>query len=267
MAGFLGFIIFNIPVAVAQNVQTILVARFFAGAFGSSTLAITAGMYVDFWDTVTRGQATMLFAAAVFAGPAMGPVVGEFTTKNETLGWRWTAWFTMIMAAVFFVPSIFIVPETLAPVILQRRAARLRTETRNWALHSKLDEDPVTFHALLRKYLLKPMKMIVQEPILVVMTAYMSLVYGILYLTFVAYPISFQHDRGIAFGVASLPFLAVFIGVVIGCLAMVWETTVIFQPKLKKAGKLIPEERLLPMMAGGFISKFTSTAPIMSSIR
>ena len=253
MVGFFGFIIFQIPIAVASNVRTILVCRFLAGSFGSSTLAITAGMYVDFWDTVTRGQATMLFAAAVFAGPAMGPVIGEFTTKNESLGWRWTAWFCMIMAAVFFVPSLFIVPETLAPVLLQRRAAKRRLETRNWALHSKLDEDPVTFHALVVKYLFKPLKMLIQEPILIVITAYMSLVYGILYLTFVGYPISFEMDRGIAFGEASLPFLAVFIGVLLGCLCMTWETTVIFQPKLKKAGKLIPEERLIPMMVGGFV--------------
>lgn len=259
MLGFAGFIIFQIPVAVASNVRTILVARFFAGAFGSSTLAITAGMYVDFWDTITRGQATMLFAAAVFAGPAMGPVVGEYTTRNEALGWRWTAWFTMIMAAVFFVPSLFIVPETLAPVLLQRRAAKLRTQTKNWALHSKMDENPVTLHNLLVKYLLKPMKMLFLEPILIVMTAYMSLVYGILYLTFVAYPISFEMDRGIAFGTASLPFLAIFIGVVLGCLGMAWETTVIFQPKLKKAGKMIPEERLIPMMVGGFVSESSSS--------
>lgn len=197
----------------------------------------------------------MAFAGAVFAGPAMGPVVGEFTTKNETLGWRWTAWFSMIMAATFFVPSLFIVPETLAPVLLQRRAAKLRIQTKNWALHSKLDEDPVTFRSLFRKYLVKPIKMLVQEPILIVMTAYMSLVYGILYLTFVAYPISFEYDRRIAFGTASLPFLAVFIGVILGCIAMAWETTVIFQPKLKRAGKLIPEERLIPMMVGGFVSE------------
>lgn len=255
MLGFAGFIIFQIPVAVASNVRTILVSRFFAGAFGSSTLAITAGMYVDFWDTVTRGQATMVFAAATFAGPAMGPVIGEFTTANEALGWRWTAWFTMIMAVAFGVPSLFILPETLAPVLLQRRAAKLRTQTRNWALHSKLDEDPVTFHALVVKYLVKPMKMLIREPILIVITAYMSLVYGILYLTFVAYPISFEYDRGIAFGKASLPFLAVFIGVILGSVGMAWETTAIFQPKLKKAGKLIPEERLLPMMVGGFVSK------------
>lgn len=109
MVGFFGFMIFHIPLAVATNLQTLFVARFLAGAFGSAPLAIVAGMYVDFWDTIDRGVATMGYAAAVFvrrlliplsascgaddtqAGPTIGPVIGSFTVKNPVLGWRWTA--------------------------------------------------------------------------------------------------------------------------------------------------------------------------------
>jgi len=38
----------------------------------------------------------------------------------------------MIMAAFFYVIALFIIPETLAPIILQKKAARLRRETKNW---------------------------------------------------------------------------------------------------------------------------------------
>ena len=89
MVGFFGFIIFQIPVGVATNLETIFICRFLAGAFGSAPLAIVAGMYVDFWGTVERSLATMGYAAAVFAGPTAGPIVGEFTVKNPHLGWRW----------------------------------------------------------------------------------------------------------------------------------------------------------------------------------
>lgn len=77
MIGFLGFIIFQIPIGVANNLHTIMICRFFGGAFGSAPIGIVAGMFVDFWDTVSRSIATMGYAAAVFAGPAMGPIVGE----------------------------------------------------------------------------------------------------------------------------------------------------------------------------------------------
>ncbi|KXS97475.1 hypothetical protein AC578_9072 [Pseudocercospora eumusae] len=254
MIGYLGFIVFQIPVAVANDPQTVFVCRFIAGAFGSAPLAICAGMYVDFWDGSDRGIPTIGYAGAVMAGPTMGPIVGEFTVKNAALGWRWTLWFTMIMGAISWILAIFTVPETLAPVLLQRKAARLRLETKQWALHSKLDEEPVHLNAIMRKYGLKPVQMITQEPILIILTIYISLVYGILYLIFFAFPFSFEYDRGWTFGISSLPFVAIFIGVVLACIYMCWETTAIFQPKLRKANDtLVPEERLPPMIVGSVI--------------
>jgi DHA1 family multidrug resistance protein-like MFS transporter len=95
--------------------------------------------------------------------------------------------------------------------------------------------------------------MIAKEPILIIMTIYISLVYGILYLIFFAYPFSFHQDRQMELGIASLPFIAIFIGMVLACGTLAWETRVVFAPKLIKAKKLIPEERLPPMVAGGII--------------
>lgn len=254
MVGYFCYILFQIPVGVAQNIETIMICRFLCGAFGSAPLAICAGMYVDFWTAKDRGIPTIGYAGSVFAGPTMGPIVGEFTVKNTSLGWRWTIWFTMIMSAFFFVLALPTVPETLAPVILQRKAARLRVQNRHWALHSKMDEQPVHLKALMQKYGLKPVQMIYREPILIVLTIYISLVYGILYLVFFALPYSFESDRGWAFGIGSLPFIAIFVGVIIACVYMAWETTSIFQSKLDRAkGKLIPEERLPPMIIGSIL--------------
>lgn len=253
MAGMLGFLIFQIPIGVANNLQTIFVCRFFGGAFGSAALAIVPGMAVDLFDPVERGVATMAYAAAVFAGPAVGPIVGEFTVKNADLGWHWTAWFTLIMGAFFYAIALPTIQETFPATILKAKAARLRQETRNWALHTKQDEEPVHFGYLFRKYGLKPVQMMVKEPILIVMTIYISLVYGILYLIFFAYPYSFELDREMPFGISSLPFISIFVGVLIACASLTWETKAIFTPKFAKAKKVIPEERLPPMILGGVI--------------
>jgi DHA1 family multidrug resistance protein-like MFS transporter len=233
MVGTFGFIIFQIPVAMATSLPTIFICRFIAAAFGSAPLAIIAGVYVDIWDAAMRGIATMGYTAAVFAGPVCGPIIGEYTVKNTNLSWRWTIWSTTIMASFFFVLALPTVPETRASMILRRKAARLSY--------------------LLNKFGLKPIKMIVKEPILIVMTVYISFVYGILYLIFFAYPISFHSDRQWASGVSSLPFLAVFVGVLSSCAYMAWETKVIYTPKLIAAQKVIPEQRLPPMMIGSVI--------------
>ncbi len=98
--GFALFVIFQIPVAVSQNIYTIMLCRFFGGTFGSSTLAVVGGALADFWGPVERGFALGLFSGATFVGPVAGPIAGEFITKSY-LGWRWTAWITMIVSAFF----------------------------------------------------------------------------------------------------------------------------------------------------------------------
>ncbi len=94
------------------------------------------------------------------------------------LGWRWTAWITLIMAALFGCIGYLVIPETSASKILQTKAKKLRYETKNWALHAKADESPVNAKTLIFVYLVRPFIMIFQEPILALVTAYMSFIYG-----------------------------------------------------------------------------------------
>jgi len=62
--GFAIFIIFQIPVAVSQNIYTLMVCRFLGGTFRSSPLAIVGGALADFWGPVERGFALGLFSSA-----------------------------------------------------------------------------------------------------------------------------------------------------------------------------------------------------------
>ena len=244
--------VLQIPVAVATNVETIMITRFLGGVFGCAPLAIVGGALADFWGPVDRGVAVAMFAAATFIGPVAGPIMGGFITQSY-LGWRWTQWITMIMVALFTTIGLFVIPESFAPVILQRRAKKLRFETQNWAIHAKIDENQVDFRQILTKYLFRPFAMLFLEPILILITIYMATIYGILYLFFEAYPISFQEQRGWNDGVGALPFLGITIGVILGVIVITIVTKTRFARKLKKHGKVIPEERLPPMILGGVI--------------
>ena len=160
----------------------------------------------------------------------------------------------LIMAMVIFVISLPTTCETYAPVVLQRKAARLRFQTKNWALHSKRDEEPIEFKSLARKYGIKPLQMLVQEPILLAMTCFMALVYALIYLAFFAFPYSFQVVRGWEIGISTLPFFGLLIGYLIGFLLSWLESTIRFQRLLReKHGDVPPEERLPPMILGSVI--------------
>ena len=95
--------------------------------------------------------------------------------------------------------------------------------------------------------------MLVLEPILMLVTLYMGLVYGILYLFFEAYPIAFSEERGYNLGVGALPFLALTVGVLGGAFFIGYITKTRFARKLAKHGKVVPEERLIPMFVGGIL--------------
>ena len=107
----------------------------------------------------------------------MGPIMGGFITMSH-LGWRWTQWITLIMAALFGTIGVIVIPETFAPVLLKQKAKRLRYQQKNWALHAKFEEQEINLKQIVDKYLLRSFRMLSLEPILVLVTLYMSLIYG-----------------------------------------------------------------------------------------
>ena len=169
MIGYACFAVFNIPVAVARNVETIMLGRFLGGFAAAAPLAVVGGALADIWDPIERAYAVCAFAFGAFGGPTVGPIVGGFITESY-LGWRWTSWITLIMAAFFGIIALFAVPETSQPKILQARAKNLRYQTGNWALHAKADEARLDSRTILTVYLLRPFVMFAQEPILLLVT-------------------------------------------------------------------------------------------------
>lgn len=247
--GYCLFGIFNVPVAVARNIETIMLGRFLGGFFASAPLAIVGGALSDIWDPIPRAYAICIFASGAFTGPVAGPIIGGFVTQSY-LGWRWTSWITLIMTALFGIIGLVCIPETSAQAILRTKAKRLRYQTKKWALHSKMEETPLDARRLITVYLVRPFVMLMQEPILSLMTAYMSFLYGVLYLLFAAYPIAFHEQRGWNIGVASLPFASFIVGIALGAGVIAYSTRTNFTRSYLKHGRVIPEERLPPMIVG-----------------
>ena len=112
-----GMTVFNFAVATAQDTQTIFICRFFTGLFGAGPLAVVGAAFSDLFDNNSRGKAMSVFAATVFAGPLLAPIVGGFISPSY-LGWRWTAYITGIMAALALILDLIFLEETYAPAIL-----------------------------------------------------------------------------------------------------------------------------------------------------
>jgi MFS family permease len=228
-----------------------MICRFFGGVFASSPLGIVGGSMADMWTPTYRSAAIAGFALATFVGPAMGPIIGGFVTDSY-LGWRWTEYLTAILAFFFLFVDIIFLPETYGPVLLKGKAKKLRHERMIWAIHARQEEKEISFKTILVVYLFRPIKMLFLEPMILLLTMYVSFVYGVVYLLFSAFPIAYQEVRGWNDGVGALPFLGITVGALTGSIIIV-----LFIPryarKMKEAGGPVPEERLIPMMIGGVL--------------
>lgn len=249
------FGIFLIGVATAENLQTIMLCRFFAGLMASAPISNVAGALADLWNDHDRALAVVGYSIAVIGGPTVGPLIGSAITESY-LGWRWTEYVTSFLIFFIVVIDLFFLPETYGPVLLQRKAAHLRHVTGNWALHAKSDEEELTGKAIVEKHLAMPIMMLVTEPIILCLAIYNAFVYGLLYLLFEAFPIEYEDNRGWTPVQGSLVFLAVLVGVVIsGVIQTSYQP--IFWKKLDKAHekgyKNDPEARLPPMMLGSVL--------------
>jgi MFS family permease len=59
-----GTAIFHFAVAVSKDLQSILINRFFAGFFGTSSLAVSGAVMVDMFDNKSRGIAVRVLTNA-----------------------------------------------------------------------------------------------------------------------------------------------------------------------------------------------------------
>lgn len=69
---YTGYTAFSVAAACAPNITALLVLRFLASAFGSSSMTNTGGIIADMFSKVERGLATGMFITAPFLGPALG---------------------------------------------------------------------------------------------------------------------------------------------------------------------------------------------------
>lgn len=76
--------IFIIPCAVAQNIQTLLVARFFVGFVGSAFLSVAGGTIGDMFNKQELSFPMMVYSGSPFLGPSLGPTIGGFI--NQYIG-------------------------------------------------------------------------------------------------------------------------------------------------------------------------------------
>ena len=250
LIGMFGFTLFCFAAATAENLQTLLICRFFTGFFGSCPLAIVGAAFSDMFNNQQRGVAIVIFASMVFMGPMLGPFIGGFI-QTSYLGWRWNIYLPGIMGASACLFNLFFLQESYPPIVLVAKASELRRRTKNWGIHAKQEEIEVDMKELITKNFSRPLRLLITEPVVLLITIYMSFIYGILYLFLTAYPLVFQGVHKIKPGVAGLPFFGMVVGIFLVAAYIIYDSKNYNKKLAANGGIPVPEWRLPPVMLGG----------------
>ncbi|KAF5848108.1 hypothetical protein GGP41_005517 [Bipolaris sorokiniana] len=243
---------FSFGSAAAKDFQTLMITRFFGAFFASAPVTNTGGVLGDLYSPAWRAMAMAGYAMAVVGGPCLGPIVSAAFVADPSLGWRWTEYFTGILQAATLVIDVVFIDECYPPKLLVYKARRLRHETGNWALHTKFEEWDVSIKELSKKFLLRPIQLLT-TPICFLVALYASFCYGILYMQLGGIPIIFGEIRGWPAVSATLPFLGILVGAIIGCSINAYNQILYNKVYYAAGNRAVPEARLPPMMLGSVL--------------
>ncbi|KAJ3494600.1 hypothetical protein NLG97_g3971 [Lecanicillium saksenae] len=230
--------------AGCTSMPSLLAFRLLAGIFGASPLTNSGGVIADMFPHSERGLAMAVFAAAPFMGPMLGPVIGGFVTI--TIGWRWLQGVCCIFIAAVWIIGIFVLPETYVPVILSRKARQLERET--GVSHSTIyDDKKLAAISILATAFKRPWVLLFLEPIVLIASTYMAILYGTIYMFMGAFPIVYESNRGWDQGIGGLAFLGLTVGMLLGLIYTIIDNKVRYNKLGEQAS---PECRLPPARIG-----------------
>ncbi|KAL9094175.1 MAG: hypothetical protein Q9165_003590 [Trypethelium subeluteriae] len=239
------FVIFSIACGVSSNMRMLIGFRFLMGTFGSVPVTIGGGSVADLMPPQKRGRAISLWALGPSLGPVVGPACGGWISQRAS--WRWNFYVIAIFHGVIAVAAVLVLRESYAPTLLYRKTERLRKETGNNQLRSKLESDVSTAERF-KMAILRPGRMLM-TPIVAILCIQVALIYAYLYLLFSIFTQAFVDVYGFSIGLSGLVYLGPGVGTMIAIFGQAMYSDRYVAKKSAK-GEMKPEYRLPPLVIG-----------------
>lgn len=177
----------------------------------------------------------------------VGPVIGGFIAQRA--GWRWVYWVMLIACGLLTITNIIFNQETYPSILLRRKTQRLQKELGREDLRSAYDRNKSVEErrkrTVLARGIVRPVRMFFSSPILILLSLYVSFVFGLLYLLFTTITEVFIQSYQFSSEICGLVYFGLGIGFFAGLfiVAKTSDPTVI---RLTKANKGVyePEMRL-----------------------
>ena len=232
-----------------SSLAGLCILRFLAGFALAPSLAVASGVLTEIFRPIERGLPVACFIVTPFLGPGMGPVLGAFASRK---GWRWTQWTFLFFLVFSYLLILTLGSETFHPIVKRRRAKQLGI-----ALPAEDMPPPVPLskriHSFLTIGLIRPLHMMVAEPIIGLSSLYVACEFATLFSFFAAVPFVFELVYGFTREQAGLVFVAIIAGAFLGLVTVMLTDVFIYRktmvPRFHPAPPP-PEHRLYAAMIG-----------------
>ncbi|KIK59727.1 hypothetical protein GYMLUDRAFT_44161 [Collybiopsis luxurians FD-317 M1] len=232
---------FTFGVAFAPDIAVHLVFRFLSGLSGSSFLSVAGGTVSDLFENRQVGTPMALYVLFPFVGSVIAPIYAGFVNQNTN--WRWTYYVLIILSFVQTI-ALFLIPETYVPVLRKWKAARLRKSTGDANYWAPLDrrQQSMTEAIIISCY--RPFQLIFYERMALLLNTWTAMMFGILYLTFQAFPVIFGKNHHFNVQEVGLSFTGISLGMLASGFTQPYFNRFLLKEAEKAGGKAPPESRL-----------------------
>ncbi|TFY56809.1 hypothetical protein EVJ58_g7420 [Rhodofomes roseus] len=246
------FWVFTWPIAFPPDIETFLVFRFLTGFSSSAFLSVAGGSVSDLFDNKQVATPMGVYTLSPFFGPVLGPLISGIICQNTD--WHWAYRVCLIYEFVTLVSLLVFVPETYVPVLLKRKAARLRKKTGNEKYWAPLDRREGSLTHAIMASIYTPFKLLLFDKMALSLNTWNALTLGILYLTFEAFPVIFGDVHGFTFQETGLAFLGMGVGMIAALSTQGLWNRYHDTVAARHGGKLPPETRLVMGMVGAVLA-------------
>jgi len=254
-------VLFQIPLALAPNIATVIVCRLIQGFGGSAPLTNTGGTISDLWERNRSGNAMMIYGVSSTFGPPFALVLSGYIVMRTN--WHLLFWIFMAVTGAFWLLMIVAMPETRHSIILERKAERVRqTLAKEGAvseavlenisdMHNKSERR--TLHNLFAVNLTRPFRFLFTEPITIAAAAYNGFIYGVVYLFNEAFPLVFgPGGHNFNTGQWGASFGGLCVGVIVAACFYPLQERYYLNRVARNNGKGVPEARMFQACFGAW---------------
>lgn len=261
--GFSVVFAFQFVPAFSHNFGSLLFSRVVGGFFASSFMSVASGTFSDLFRQTERNsnskkdqvkelnKALVMYSVSPFLGPGLGPLIGGFI--NQHMNYRWTFYIMAIWSGVMCVLVFVFVPETYEPVLLRKKAERLRKTTGDGRWYAPIEKSEISLFLSIVLSSKRPILLIFKDNMTMVLCFFSGFTLAIVYMFFVAFPYIFRTVYGFNLEEQGISFLGLILG--LGLTALISPPIVAhYHEKLIARNKCYKTEyRFLPLMVGVFV--------------